>query len=105
MSPESRPDESAKSQRRNRPRSKAAIKDANDNASRFNGTKHGMRSEVVVLDREERSSIEDHHERWNSHYRPQSPGAQHQINVCIYTSLLAERCTFAFQCEVNRQLK
>jgi len=77
--------------RKNAARSTGPKTEAGKARSRRNGLKHGLRAEVLALPNEDPALLALRNAAWNEYYAPQSPGAQHLVNLCVRASVLSDR--------------
>ena len=73
--------------------------------SRYNSTKHGMRSEVLPLPNEDPAIALERAFCWNDFYQPQSPAAQHLVNECVRATLLSDRVAHFHDHQLANQVR
>jgi hypothetical protein len=56
-----------------------------------NALKHGLRAQALALPNEDPTVVKARSDYWNGHYNPQSPAAQHLLNVCVEATLMSDR--------------
>jgi hypothetical protein len=71
-----------------------------------NSLKHGLCcTKIMTLPQEDPDALAARTRQWQDYYRPASPGAQHLMDRCVRSSLLADRC-FAYHDDVTaRQVR
>src|SRR3954453_20283561 len=67
--------------------------------------RHGMRAKTLTMAHEDSAMIAERTASWNDHYRPNSPAAQHLVNLCVAATLQSDRCQLAHDSALADQVE
>src|SRR3954452_6208073 len=85
------PEERAEISRANGRKSKDPKTLEGKQRSCMNALKHGCRSLVLLMPDESPEEIAGLFASWRGHYRPQSPAAEHLLDLCVRAKLMSDR--------------
>src|SRR4051794_36414290 len=74
-------------------------------ASRCNALKHGCRSQILLMPDESPEEIAGLFASWRGYYRPQSPAAEHLLDLCVRAKLMSDRAFTAHDSAVADQVE
>src|SRR5438105_10668745 len=87
-------EELAERSRRNGSRSLGPKTEQGKSVSRRNSLNHGMRAQTLALmpmPNEDPLAIAALARRWQDHYQPQSPAAEHLLELCVRSKIVSDR--------------
>ena len=73
--------------------------------SRENALKHGLTAKIVAMPNEDPPKIAARENHWNDYYKPQSPGGQHFVYLCVASTILTDRVTSAHDAAIASQVR
>jgi hypothetical protein len=89
--------------RRNGLRSKDCPRDTSK--SRYNAVIHGMTAKSHTLPNEEPGFAERVADEWNGFYRPQDPGVQHMVDLCVEAKIMSGRARRFHTARLTKQVR